>query len=172
MRQALLATGLALAVSVGTCTPAHADDPAPKSGNWFTNLFQRPAAPAKAAPAKKENTEVALEPLAPTAESRQRQARADWLRRQEICLKLREIALATNDDDLARKADQLDQRAYDAYVQQTGQQPALSRDAAEDTLERHLTQEPGGIGARLSQSLGGASRTTSIQGQTSRRGDP
>src|SRR5262245_7791352 len=47
-------------------------------------------------------------------------AELDWKRRAEICQKLRQIAYETNDDELDRFAERLDQRAWDVYIRQTG----------------------------------------------------
>ncbi len=40
-------------------------------------------------------------------------------RRQDVCLRLREIARETHDDDLERKAIQLDQLAFEVFQQRT-----------------------------------------------------
>ena len=61
--------------------------------------------------------------------ARRLRAELDWKRRAEICQKLRQIAFDTNDEELDRFADRLDQRAWDAYVKQTDvATPNLSRD--------------------------------------------
>ena len=86
---------------------------AQESGNWFTRMLT-PAAkvePAKKADAKSEP------PAKPTASSsRLVQAKVDLERRQAVCNRLIEIADASGDDDLRRKAEQLDQRAWDLYT--------------------------------------------------------
>jgi hypothetical protein len=99
---------LTLAVGLVVVGLASAED-AP-SANWLTNLFARPAAKAPAPDAA--NTDA----LKPLAAYRRKQLKADLDRRQEVCLRLREIAHETNDDELMRRADQLDQRAWDTYV--------------------------------------------------------
>lgn len=45
--------------------------------------------------------------------------RANFLRRQQVCDKLREIAHETNDDELERQAELLEQRAWCIYEQRT-----------------------------------------------------
>ena len=55
-------------------------------------------------------------------------AELDWKRRCEVCQKLRQIAYETNDDELDRFAERLDQRAWDVYLKQTGTSPGLSLD--------------------------------------------
>jgi hypothetical protein len=84
-------------------------------------FFERPFGPAperteKTEPAKR--VEVKAEPIkAPAVSSNVRAMRAlaDLERRREVCLKLREVGLASGDEDLVRKAEMLDQRAWDLY---------------------------------------------------------
>ena len=107
---------MALALGLGLASQAKADDEdakPPKTGNWFTRLFVKDAPKKKAPDAKKE-------PAAPSAAAIRQKAEAEWLRRQEVCDKLRAIALENGDKDLARKADALDQRAWDIYLERTG----------------------------------------------------
>ena len=84
---------------------------AQESGNWFTRWFT-PA--AKTEPAKNADAKSETPPSA--AISRLKQAKADLERRQAVCNRLIEIADASGDDDLRRKAEQLDQRAWDLYT--------------------------------------------------------
>ena len=113
---------LALALALGATALGRAgedDDPpagdAPR-GNWFTRLF-RPSARKKVEPKANEVKDPAPPPS--PAVMRQR-AYMEWLRRQEVCDKLREIALETGDEELRRKADSLNQRIWDSYLQRTG----------------------------------------------------
>jgi hypothetical protein len=110
---------LALGLGLGLATLAQADEddvkpPAP-SGNWFTHLFSKDTAKKKDADAKKGEA-----PAKPSVALIRQKAQAEWLRRQEVCDKLRAIALESGDKELARKADALDQRAWDLYLQRTG----------------------------------------------------
>src|SRR5207253_7793573 len=72
---------------------------------------------------KKEDATKKEEPAGPavpsTALLRQR-AYGEWQRRTEVCYKLKQIAIETGDKELDRKADALDQRAWQVYVQRTG----------------------------------------------------
>ena len=65
---------------------------------------------------------------------------AKLLRRQEVCLKLHQIASDTNDDELERLASELDQRAWDVYRERTGGLPGAAAALEEDEkrLERLL----------------------------------
>ena len=121
----LRAAGLALALGLGAAGLARGDDPAARGqGNWFSRLFT--AAPAEKAPEKKAEP---AEPAVPAGVLRS-QAKADWLRRADVCDRLREIALQTDDDELARQAEQLEQRAWDAYTQQLRRAEGEPSDAA------------------------------------------
>jgi hypothetical protein len=124
----------ALALGLGLAGPVRAEDdvkPA-KSGNWFTRLFVRDQAKAKAATKEEAATPAPISP----ALARQK-ALWECMRRQEVCDKLKQIAAQTGDDDLRRKAEILDQRAWDVYLQRTGNAKApLSSD--EQVLEDHL----------------------------------
>lgn len=110
---------LALGCGLGLAVLARADDtdekPA-KTGNWMTRLFVREPV------AKKKDAKIE-EPAAPAPMSPallKQKAHWEWLRRLEVCDKLKQIALETGDQELARKAEALDQRAWDVYVQRTG----------------------------------------------------
>lgn len=113
------AAALTLAVGLGVVGMA----PAQESGNWFTNLFTG----GKNDPARRIDLKD-VTPIPPsTVNNRAIKAKADLDRRQEVCMKLREIALATGDDDLMRKADMLDQRAFDLYLAAKNQPASVDR---------------------------------------------
>jgi hypothetical protein len=109
---------LSLAVGLGLVGLASADEPV----NWFKWLTP---APAKKDEAKKPDLKADLTPIAATSTNNNRavKAKVDLDRRQEVCLRLRDIAIATGDEDLLRKADLLDQRAYDVYLAVKNQRP-------------------------------------------------
>lgn len=54
------------------------------------------------------------------AEALRRAEEEKWLRRANVCNKLRKLAIQAGDDELLRKADYLDHAAWDAYQQRTG----------------------------------------------------
>ncbi len=113
---------LALAVGLGVVGLASAQE----SGNWFTRLFT--PAVEKNEPAKKIDATTDL-PKTPASSlnNRAAKAKADLDRRQEVCMRLREIAIATGDDELLRKAEMLDQRAYDVYLAAKNQGGEIER---------------------------------------------
>src|SRR5262249_51029563 len=141
-----------LAMSVALCAVSFArgddDSSAKSSGNWFTRLFRRQPTTTKGEPAKGElakgeqatraNGQSYGQAESPTA--LRARAQMELMRRQDVCDKMREIAFQTNDEELRRKADQLDQRAWDAYVQKTsraaGSRTALTAD--EQAIESRL----------------------------------
>ena len=97
---------------------------AEESGNWFTRLFNRPT--EKSTPAKVEPAKIA--PKSGLPDDRIIQAQADLQRRQDVCLRLLEMADASGDEELRRNAEALDRRALEAYMaavgpSQTRQQP-------------------------------------------------
>lgn len=110
------------------------DPDSQESGSWFQRLFG--SAPQKAESTKK--IEVKSEPARPPVSRNFRalKAKADLDRRQEVCLRLREIGLATNDDDLVRKAELLDQRAWDLFVATTSQARSNPRAAVESDARK------------------------------------
>ena len=115
---------LTLAFSLGVVGLASAEE----SGNWFTRLFS-PAA-EKTAPAKKLDVKTEMPKMPATSNNnRAIKAKVDLERRQEVCMKLLDIANATGDESLRHKAEMLDQRAYDLYVATNNPGRAVEADA-------------------------------------------
>jgi hypothetical protein len=101
-------------------------------GNWFAKKTPEGQKDGKGQPVK--DKEIKADPDA----GRRLRAELDWKRRSEVCQKLRQIAYETNDDELDRFAERLDQRAWDVYLKQTGGGPGLS-------LDEHVIGERLGI---------------------------
>lgn len=78
--------------------------------------------------------------MADTALALREQEMAKLLRRQEVCLKLHQVARDTNNADLERLATQLDQRAWDVYRDRTSRLPGATTALEEDEkrLEHQL----------------------------------
>jgi hypothetical protein len=142
--RALLAALLAIALALGGSGSTQADEgskpPVKSKGSWFTRLFTfgKKERPTPATEKEKATTEPSKRP---EASGRSREQEESILgRRQEVCHKLREIAVQTRDDNLLRKADQLDQRAWSTYLKRTGGAPAGhgSFQSDEEVLARHL----------------------------------
>jgi hypothetical protein len=107
-RTVVLTLAFALGV-VGMNAFAAADEP--DSGSWLTRMLAR-----RPAPGKIEGKELDLL-KARSAVSAQRlpQAQATLQRRQEVCQALLELAEKLGDEDLRRKAMQLDEQAFEVY---------------------------------------------------------
>ena len=122
-----------LVVALARATRAE-DPPAASNSSWVPRFLQfrkkEPLKPASPKPAeiKKVPAMLVLTPA---------QEKAEWLRRIAVCDRLRTIATQTNDDDLARKADMLDQRSWDIYRQRTAQL-AAGAGFDQQALGRHL----------------------------------
>jgi hypothetical protein len=110
-------------------TDADLDQPKP---SWFQRLwpFHKKKIPPPAS---------VLKGPVESAAARQAREKADFLRRIAVCDKLKDIAFQSNDGELLRKADQLDQRALAIYQQHSGQ-AAGGLQADERILERRLGQ--------------------------------
>lgn len=165
--RALNAWVLALSVGVATAGVVRADDDASATskGNWFTRMFRRQAAVPKAD--DKSHQTVTNAPPAESAAQLRIRAQMELMRRQEVCDKMREIAFQTSDDELRRQADQLDQRAWDAYVQKTSRvlgMRTLTPD--EQALEGRLM---GGSGQQVGTGGNAAARRAN-QSQAASRG--
>jgi hypothetical protein len=127
--------------------------------DWLNRHFGGPTGPSpEVAKAAKEQNKKPAKPLKqmddeeekPTASrptnqvdaaanERERELEA-LLRRQKVCLKLQEIALKNNDEELMRKAEQMDERAREIYAQRTAHLPCsdVVFESDEQTLEKHL----------------------------------
>jgi hypothetical protein len=113
---AIAATGLGAAVVLAD--PGNL--PPPGSTSVFSQMLGRNVPPTQASKDsdaksnKKADKKPTRPPEDPIAKARDQEL-ANWLRRQEICVKLMQIAESTNDEALLRKAQELDQRSADAY---------------------------------------------------------
>src|SRR5262249_6811340 len=114
---------LSLALLAGLGAAAAAQEPAPPSpppqtgGSWLPNLWPFSQPQKKAAPAPKT-------PAVESAATLRARELAAWQRRAAVCLRLREIARQTNDDDLERRAEQLQDEAFALYTQRVALLPA------------------------------------------------
>jgi hypothetical protein len=154
---------IALCVTLGTATVTAAelaDDEssppkaAPSGHGSFLNTLDRWFAPTpkpapkkpKPTPKKKDADKTEAAPAkAPTmvdvaAVERERELQA-LLRRQQVCLKLMQIAAETRDEELQRKAESLDERARAVYAERTAHLPSCKNavfESDEKILEKHL----------------------------------
>ncbi len=115
----------ALACGLMAVGLARSDEP---RSTWFTRLFM----PGMKTAAETKKDDPAAKPAAPVVVVDEKSAKDEWLRRVEVCDKLREIAAENRDDDLKRRADQLEARAWEAYARKTGAR-SVTGDAVEET---------------------------------------
>jgi hypothetical protein len=157
---ALVAGVLAAAAWAGEEKPAGrdsqqaAEDSGPK-WTWGGNLFGRKGKPVPPKPAPKPAPETAKTPPKPSkpaggdaAVAERRREEAAFLRRLEVCDRLKEIAVRTNDTDLLRQAEQLSERAWATYSQHTAHLPGSAAvfESDEQVLDKHLGPEAASSG--------------------------
>lgn len=150
-----LVTGLGLAAAAAAADPPPDDSRttwhvAPCWKRWFHPEEPAPEKPApKPAPPKETAEKPAPAPRKPSAaetaaSAREREEKA-YLRRLAVCLKLHEIAETTKDEELERKASELEARNWTLYTERTHRLAAAaeeSEDTDEAVVEKHLG--PGG----------------------------
>ncbi len=86
-----------------------------KKDNWFTRLLKKPTKKKAAEDHKKTPS-----PEFTKKKTLQIRPETELKRRQEICLRLREIALKNDDKKLYDFVDELDQRAWTLFENQSG----------------------------------------------------
>ncbi len=123
------AWGVAAALAVGAGAPAVAADPpsaTTDSRPWYKRMFT--SAPKPAGPTVRSGPVVAAPDrppttaaLSPDAVATAFRAESDaYLRRMDVCVKLRQAALDRNDDALMRQVDELERQAKALYEQRVG----------------------------------------------------
>jgi hypothetical protein len=120
-----------------------------KASNWYGPVGEESKPDPKKPADKKANGKPAKEPAAPAVAAKPAGAgdavvrspeEAEFLRRSEACLKLREIALRNNDPELLRRAEQLDEKAWAAYSQRLATKPGDDKfDSDEQALDHLLS---------------------------------
>lgn len=159
----LMSWGLAASLIMGLgAAAARADDesegssakPSARAPTWqwkpLEALFGPKEAkppPEKKTPAKPE-APAAKKPSAPAkpvaivdeAATRRSREEANLLRRLLACDKLREIAIQTNDNDLLRRVDELEERVQTTYAQRTAdlRGGTGSFESDEKTIDKYL----------------------------------
>ncbi len=93
-----------------------------KQQSWWNRLNPLAGKSEEKKPAEKDEESPMAKPafsLIQAAAIRQSREQEDYLRRLAVCDRLRAIAAETNDAALRRKADLLDQRAFEVYLHRT-----------------------------------------------------
>jgi hypothetical protein len=141
-------------------TPAKAAGPDPAArprDGWnpfITRLFGQDEKKPAPKPTKEAVADKKADAPAPRPSAQQEIAdrvialeKAKLRRRQEVCLRLREIARESQDEALEQKAIQLDQLAFEVYQQRT--LGVAGRAADEEQLEQRLPSGSAAAAARL-----------------------
>ncbi len=152
----VLALGLGLAVAgvVLAEQPTGSD-----GGSWWSRLFShRSSAPTirKEEPGEAKGT-ASIQPG-----SQRTHAQADYLRRLEVCDRLREIAFQTGDSELMHTVDQLEQRVADAYSQKTKIGSSFDEEVLQGRLAPKTPASP----------LRGAGKASKTDGRAALEGRP
>lgn len=121
-----MAVTFALAIGMSDGSAQEASERKPKSVPWWKRLLG----------GQPEPTEEAFPPAQVNAQEAQKQVErakairakeeAAFLRRQEVCLKLMEYASQLGNKNLYKRAQELEDRAWNIYIQRTSS-PMLSR---------------------------------------------
>jgi hypothetical protein len=137
---------LAIALS-GVAGAADPEESSATSTSWWSRMFKSRAAKKREADAKKKKHDEALIRKAALEGVASQLAReeADWVRRIQVCQKLREIASVNNDPELNRRADMLDQRAWELYQKRTAKLSSgrAGQSPDEQALQQHLDVNAG-----------------------------
>jgi hypothetical protein len=113
-----MVVGAAL-LALGTVAPLYAaDSPSPSTYDvpWYTRWFGIGTPPPKPAPPARRD------PLRDAARARAK-AEADLVRRLQACTELQQVALDTNNTELANQAIELERQARELYVKRTAYLP-------------------------------------------------
>ncbi len=122
---AALIAGLGVAAAMADDADGDAKTAPAKSGWWSNWLGEKPKPKAKTT--KKPPAEERPLPrlVEPAGAEQQREMNA-ILRRMEVCDRLRTIALQTGNDELMRRAEELEARAQEIYRNHTANPPAAA----------------------------------------------
>ena len=166
----LLGAGAVYAGSSGE--DASSSDAKPDGGNWLSRWFGPKPKPPEKKPVPgngQKNRDKTIPPAKPinrVPEPALQGAReeAKYMRRSEVCAKLQAIADQTNDSALRQKAEQMEVRAWNVYLEHTkhlaSSRPAFESD--DKILEKHLGTIP------AAGKCSAASTVYTVPGYTSR----
>jgi hypothetical protein len=144
------ARGLAVAALTAAALGAAAAADKPADSPWYSRVLgksePKPADPPTfgSAPAPARPPAV-VGPLDPVAQADALRAEQDaWQRRMDVCLKLRQVAAARNDEALATRADELERQATALYQQRVARIGVKSpgRPEADIAAEPRRPSEP------------------------------
>jgi hypothetical protein len=120
----------------------------------------KPAKEGKSGKSKNADSTKSAKDESPAAAARAREEAA-LIRRLEVCDKLMEVAIRTNDQELIHRVEELDVRARSIYARHTGALAGKGGgfESDEKSLDRHLgltssAKNPGGLGVASSAATG------------------
>jgi hypothetical protein len=107
---------------------------AQESSTWLPRVFAPVTPKADPAKADKDDAPKATASVDRIALRAAKKAKADLDRRNEVCLKLRGIAVESGDDALLQKVEKLEKRAWEVYLAAKNiaaepERPAVEADA-------------------------------------------
>jgi hypothetical protein len=116
-----------------------ADDSAPVP--WYKRIFSDPKPKPTPKPAAPEPP-ITRQDVARSVEQEQKV----YMERLAFCTKLRQIAVQTGDEELERKANELEKQAFDVFTKRTAKLPALmdSVKASESALDKKNSEPAAG----------------------------
>lgn len=157
----------ALATGAGVAAGIAADPPVPPSSTakpWYGRLLGdsepgQPPATERATPARPP---IPTAPLAPEVVADALQAEQDaYLRRLEVCTKLRQLALESNDEAMLQQADTLERQATALYHGRVARFGVKSiRPTRNDAEARTAPPKPADV--QLDEKLGSGVATTPL----------
>ncbi|MCE9531255.1 MAG: hypothetical protein K8T89_09060 [Planctomycetes bacterium] len=149
---AIGAVAVLLLAEIGS---AFAADPKPAGETPATPWYKRIFGSSKPIP-----TEKSVPVAAPTRQEIARsleQEQKVYMERLQFCTKLRQIATETNDVELLRKADFLEQSATDVFMKRTSTLPSLLDDvkSSETALDQKKPNTPSGSASTTPKTVTG-----------------
>src|SRR5262249_2994337 len=152
---------LLIGLSAATGRTRAGDDDTPEGGpkakygrgpGLMERLFLPGEKPVEKKPARMETPKADKEkaetkPVVESPATIRAREQAAWERRMRVCLKLMDLANQTNDDELYRRAEELEQRAWTVYQMRTQHLPSsnASSESDEAVLDRHLGNKTGAV---------------------------
>jgi hypothetical protein len=135
-------------ILLASCTLAAAQESPPadkssSSGNWFTHMFGLGGQEEPKKPVEKKKEPAA----APSPAAIRAREEVILNRRLEVILKLRTIAMTTNDSELQRLVDELEERANAIYQERTAGLAFASPARHTDRTASSRLQSPGSAAA-------------------------
>jgi hypothetical protein len=103
----------------------------------------------------------ASRPIPDAPEKVRAREQAAWIRRQQVCDRLKEIAEKSNDQELLQTVDTLEQRSWNLYLQRTANLPAgrVNQDSDEEIIDRKVGLGPAGAGRETTTARTSVSRS-------------